>query len=86
MAIYVGDSIDGTGYSIFKSDTTPTQESHGHLYRYTVGPFDTLRGARFFAEHGRGNPHVQCVADAERIAKRIEEETRRARANRQIAG
>jgi hypothetical protein len=29
-----------------------------------------MRGARFMAEHGRGNPHVQTVADAERIARK----------------
>ena len=67
--IYVGYSVDGTGYAIFKSEIGPSIASHGHLYRYVVGPFVTLRGAEFFAQYGRGNPHIQTVADAERIAK-----------------
>ena len=67
--IYVGDSVDGTGYGIFKSEIAPSIASHGSLYRYVVGPFVTLRGAEFFAQYGRGNPHVQTVSDAERIAR-----------------
>lgn len=34
-----------------------------------IGPFRTVRGAAFMAEYGRGNPHVQCVADAERLGR-----------------
>lgn len=67
--IYVGDSVDGTGWAIFKSELEPSYASHGRLYRYVIGPFQTLRAAEFMAEHGKGNPHLQTVADAERIAK-----------------
>jgi hypothetical protein len=40
-------------------------------YSAVIGPFRTKRGAQFMAEHGAGNPHVQCVADAERIAREV---------------
>jgi hypothetical protein len=56
---------------IFKSETTPTQASHGHLYTSVMGPFRTKRGAMFQVAFGDGNPHVQHVRDAERIAKSL---------------
>lgn len=36
-----------------------------------IGPFRTRRAADLCASTGGANPHIQCVADAERIAKRI---------------
>jgi hypothetical protein len=66
--IYVG-CVDGQGREIFRSETEPTLESHGDKYLAVIGPFRTMRGARFLVEHGRGNPHIQQVSDAERIAK-----------------
>lgn len=69
MRIYVGHT-QGT-LQVFKSENEPTRESHGALYAAVIGPFRTMRGARFMAEHGRGNPHVQTVSDAERIAKQL---------------
>lgn len=40
-------------------------------YTYMIGPFRTRRGAEWMADpiKGRNNPHCQCVADAERLAK-----------------
>lgn len=38
-------------------------------YRAMIGPFRTVRAARLMADHGGGNPHIQCVADAEQIAR-----------------
>lgn len=51
---------------VFRATDTPTPE----VYRYAavVGPFRTKRGAEFMRDHGAGNPHCQCVNDAERIA------------------
>lgn len=66
--IYVGRCHDSF-MAIFKSATTPTMKSHGHLYRYCIGPFQTLRAAQFMAQYGVGNPHIQTVSDCERIAK-----------------
>lgn len=55
-------------HEIFRAATNPTQESHGALYNAAIGPFKTLRGAKAMLHYGRyGNPHIQCVADAERI-------------------
>ncbi len=56
---------------VFKSEATPTEATHGHLYNAVIGPFRTMRGARFMAQCGGNNPHVQCVSDAERIAKTL---------------
>jgi hypothetical protein len=39
-------------------------------YFALIGPFRTKIGAEIMAFHGGGNPHLQCVSDAERIAKR----------------
>jgi hypothetical protein len=73
MKIYLG--LKQNNREVFKSATTPTQESHGHLYNAIVGPFRTMRGAKFMRDHGARNPHVQNVADAERIAKQLENQS-----------
>jgi len=67
--LYVG--WNGNKYEPFRSKTNPTQESHGKTYSHVVGPFRTKAGATFFSERSIGNPHVQCAADADRIAKEI---------------
>ena len=55
---------------VFKFDGTPTETTHGETYLAVIGPFRTMRGAKFMADYGgNGNPHIQCVADAERTAK-----------------
>jgi hypothetical protein len=54
---------------LFTWTGTPVQETHGHLYAAVIGPFRTIRAAKFMAEHGRNNPHLQTVNDAERISK-----------------
>ena len=65
--IYVGITKDNRR-EVFKSDVEPTEETTPQ-YIACIGNFRTMRGAKFMAEHGKGNPHLQCVADAERIAK-----------------
>lgn len=64
--LYVGASPNGR--ELFRAAETPTVETHPQ-YRYAIGPFRTVAGARFMAEHGERNPHVTCVADAERLAR-----------------
>jgi hypothetical protein len=54
---------------VFRSDQIPTMESTGGRYAAVIGPFRTARGAEFMRRHGESNPHLQTVADAERIAK-----------------
>jgi hypothetical protein len=53
----------------FNSDTTPTFQSHGERFDYVIGPFRTVRGLKAMAQWGNNNPHIRCVADAERIGK-----------------
>jgi hypothetical protein len=57
--------------------TDPTEATHGSRFICAVGPFRTLRGARYFAAYGNGNPHVLTVEDAERGAKREAARVRR---------
>jgi hypothetical protein len=54
---------------VFSAVGEPTQESHGHLYGYVIGPFRTHRGASFMVQYGFDNPHCQSVSQAERLAK-----------------
>lgn len=65
--LYVG--VRSGERKVFRSKLTPTTESHGDRFAGVIGPFRTRRGADFCAEYGQGNPHCQCVADAELIAK-----------------
>ena len=54
---------------IFRCTYEPTFASHGDTYNYTVGPFRTVRGARFMRDYGFANPHCRCVAEAERLGR-----------------
>jgi hypothetical protein len=63
---YVGINNDGTR-EVFRA-ANPTEETHGQKYAAVIGPFKTKRAAEFMAKYGRSNPHLQTVADAERIA------------------
>ena len=63
---YVG--VKGNRREPFASAYKPTQSSTPE-YAAVIGPFVTKRGACFMAEHGANNPHIQTVADAERIAQ-----------------
>ena len=63
--IYLGRH--GKTYEIFRSAVRPDAVTHGHLYTHVIGPFYTMRAAVFMRDFGRDNPHLQCVADAERI-------------------
>ena len=65
---YVGHAHNGDRI-VFPSKTVPTLYTHGDNYAAVVGPFRTQRSALFTAKHGRNNPHIQCISDAERIAK-----------------
>ena len=51
---------------IFRDAETPSPDRYS--FAAVIGPFRTMRGAIFMRDHGRGNPHCQCVADAERLA------------------
>jgi hypothetical protein len=66
---YVGKDVKTGKLHVFRSDVVPTDETFGRLYSYCIGPFRTMRGAKFMAEHGSNNPHCQTVSQAERLAK-----------------
>lgn len=70
--LYVGINKSGH-WKVFRSKEEPTHSSHGHIYGAVIGPFRTKAGAEFMAKYGKGNPHLQTVADAERIAKYYKE-------------
>ena len=73
--IYVGLKLDGSATrEVFRADATPTEQSHGAQYGAVIGPFRTVRGARFMAEYGRGNPHCYTVQDAEQLARKYAHE------------
>lgn len=61
---------------IFRNGTEPTAESHGDKYAAVIGPFRTLTGALAMVHFGAGNPHIQCVADAERIGRKYKDRLR----------
>lgn len=67
---YVGIERETLNYVAFKSTLTPTEQSHGEIYAGVIGPFVTKRAAMFTEKYGQGNPHIQHVNDAERLAKR----------------
>jgi hypothetical protein len=54
---------------VFRSATNPTREQFPQYFA-CVGPFRTVRGARFMRDFGMNNPHCQCVRDAERLGKK----------------
>ena len=66
--IYVG-YITAFNLEVFRSDKEPTRQTHGDKYMASMGPFRTMRAARFMRDCGVGNPHCITVGDAERIAK-----------------
>ncbi len=68
MPYYLGKRPQGD-WALFAFHCTPTKETHGHLYTCAQGPFCTRLAARWFNRYGWGNPHVQTVADAERLAR-----------------
>jgi hypothetical protein len=58
-------------YEVFRFVGVPEP---GTLSQYThvIGPFKSKRGAEFMRDHGRFNPHVRSVSDAERLARQME--------------
>lgn len=53
---------------IFKHDVTP-KSSFFPQYLAVIGPFKTMRGARFMRDYGKQNPHCRNVNEAEYLAK-----------------
>jgi hypothetical protein len=74
--LYAGYIKGQLPLEVFRSPAEPTSESHGERYAAVIGPFRTRRAADWMAHpvRGRFNPHCRTVADAERLAKRYENE------------
>lgn len=53
---------------IFKNQADPVRGEY-EQFIYVIGPFKTLRGAKFMRDFGFNNPHCQDVNDAEKLAK-----------------
>ena len=54
---------------LFHSASPPTKQTHGHLYKAVIGPFQSKVGAGYYARYGRNNPQIHTAADAERLAR-----------------
>ena len=54
---------------VFKATRTPTRKQYERRYAYVVGPFKTVRAARYMADYGANNPHCTCVAQAEWLVR-----------------
>ncbi len=74
--LYLGWLTTG-GQEIFRSENLPQIATHGDKYKFVVGPFRTLTGAKAMLHYGDNNPHMQCVSDAEKIGKKYKEELSR---------
>lgn len=68
MAIYLGLNAETGARTVFSSTQKPNEATHAPRFVACIGPFRTLRGARFMRDHGDNNPHCRCVADAEHLA------------------
>ena len=68
---YVGAKVENGKFEVFRSASTPTRTSHGSRFSVVIGPFRTKAGADVMAKYGRGNPHLQTVTEAERMAKQL---------------
>jgi len=68
MPFYLGKRSE-EDLILFHSATSPTKQTHGHLYIAVIGPFKSKVGAGYFARYGRTNPEIRTATDAERLAR-----------------
>lgn len=68
MRPYVGIRLDNGKREVFWSPRIPTERTHGDRYAAAIGPFETMRGARYMAAYGYNNPHLPDVRAAEYYA------------------
>ena len=68
MPFYLGKRSEDD-LILFHSAFPPTKQTHGHLYKAVIGPFQSKVGAGYFARYGRDNPQIRTAADAERLAR-----------------
>lgn len=65
---YVGIVTDSVERKVFRSIYKPAPDTTG-FYVDIIGPFKTVKGARFMADNGYNNPSCVTVSQAERLAK-----------------
>ena len=68
MSFYLGKRSQDD-LILFHSAFPPTKQTHGHLYKAVIGPFQSKVGAGYYARYGRNNPQIHTTADAERLAR-----------------
>jgi len=68
MAFYLGKRSEDDWIQ-FQSVSTPTKQSHGHLYTSVIGPFKSKVGASYFARYRKNNPKILTAEDVERLAR-----------------
>lgn len=65
---FVGRRCDDNKLQAFESDVTPTAETHGDAYAYSIGPFKTRRGAMWLERYPFNN--CMTVDEMEYYAKK----------------
>ena len=68
MPFYLGKRSEDD-LILFHAAFPPTKQTHGHLYKAVIGPFQSKVGAGYYARYGRNNPQIHTAADAERLAR-----------------
>jgi hypothetical protein len=71
--IYFMRTVKWKDCKILKLYAPPTQEEYGKDFDYSLGPFKTMRAAKWFMKYGEGNPHCVSVGAIEKLAKADEE-------------
>lgn len=61
----------GKPWELFYLADEPTFATHGHIDGAFIGPFRTKMGAEYMRQYGNNNPHCRCVAEAEKLAKKM---------------
>lgn len=65
---FVGRRVDDHRLEAFKSEFIPSAWSHGRIYNYCIGPFNTKRGAMWLERYP--NTSLSVVCDIEKVAKK----------------
>lgn len=66
---WVGVCVDGVR-EVFESTITPIKETHGHIYKFCIGPHSSEEAANYMAGPGYNQPWCLTPNDAERLVKR----------------
>lgn len=69
---YMLRCVNEQAFVILYQENAPTESEAKKLNvgaLYAVGPFRTRHAAEYMGRYGIGNPHLQTVADAERISR-----------------